>query len=290
MPIQGLDVSKFQGDNIDWDKVASSGAQFCLIRASDGTNQNNESKFGDNWLGARGAGLICGAYHLFRPALDAVDQANLFLAQFGNNVPVMEAGYLPAALDVEIEPASATVQNYLDGVKAWINTVEQNDRFKGLPTIIYTSQNIWNQIGDGTLGDHPLWVADYSEDPPRLPSDWTNWTFFQYTETGSVSGIDVDVDQDHFAGSRNDLIALTIPKVDSLTASEAGGAQIIRLLEQVQASLSALKNSTVIASHATSVKALEEENARLKVLLMRFMSQEEMHRELVKKKNLADGH
>jgi lysozyme len=211
MALEGLDVSKFQGDNIDWGKVAAAGAKFCFIRASYGAVASNEPNFGANWVGARGANLTCGAYHFLVPTTDMDNinaQADLFLSTFKSNVSIVEIGYLPAVLDVEADsPISGA--DYMAAVKTWIARVEADARFKGLSTIIYTRKSFWDAIGDGSLSGHPHWVADYSQDPPRLPNDWGSWTFFQYTKSGSVDGVTGDVDQNRFAGEAADLAALT---------------------------------------------------------------------------------
>ena len=51
-----------------------------------------------------------------------------------------------------------------------------------------------------TFGQVPLWVPDYtSGSSPALPPGWANWAFWQYTSSGTVSGIqapgNTDLDQ-----------------------------------------------------------------------------------------------
>jgi hypothetical protein len=59
-------------------------------------------------------------------------------------------------------------------------------------TVIYTRKG-WvkdNLPGAEALKDHPLWVADFqSPDTPRIPAQWAAWTFWQFTETGTVPGV-----------------------------------------------------------------------------------------------------
>ena len=59
-PIQGIDVSKVDGD-IDWGAVANSGNQFAWIKATEGINRVDEA-FAANWKGAKAAGVRRGAY------------------------------------------------------------------------------------------------------------------------------------------------------------------------------------------------------------------------------------
>ena len=211
MSIEGLDVSKFQ-EKIDWSKVAQQ-CKFCFIRASYGSDASFERKFADHWSGANSAGLICGAYHYLLPNKDDPNidaQADLFLATFRAAVGIAQLSYLPAAIDVE-EAVTSDPKRYLAAVERWVNRVEADALFRGRSTVIYTRKGVWDDIGDKSLSSHPLWVADYSQNPPRLPRDWSRWTFFQYTDKGSVAGVSGNVDQDHFNGTMDDLVALTKP-------------------------------------------------------------------------------
>ena len=47
MPIQGIDVSYWQGD-IDWDAVRSAGVRFAFIKATEG-GDHLDPKFLENW-------------------------------------------------------------------------------------------------------------------------------------------------------------------------------------------------------------------------------------------------
>src|SRR5262249_1738135 len=56
------------------------------------------------------------------------------------------------------------------------------------------------------LGAYPLWIAHYSNAPqPTIPSAWSDWTFWQYSDRGEVQGITGQVDRDRFNGSLTDL-------------------------------------------------------------------------------------
>src|SRR5262249_19644402 len=61
MPIQGIDVSYWQGD-IDWEKVRDAGVSFTYIKATEGGDRI-DPKFLENWEGAKRAGIARGAYH-----------------------------------------------------------------------------------------------------------------------------------------------------------------------------------------------------------------------------------
>src|SRR5258708_3885918 len=72
----------------------------------------------------------------------------------------------------------------------------------GQDPIIYTPPGWWQTCTGGAPGfaQVPLWVPDYtSSTSPSLPPGWSNWAFWQYSSTGTVSGINdaghTDLDQ-----------------------------------------------------------------------------------------------
>lgn len=207
----GLDVSKFQPE-IDWAKVAAAGMKFVIARASYGTGAATEPLFKSHWQGAKAAGLIRGAYHFFVPTSDAGAQARLFLSQFRSAVVAGENAYLPAVIDVEMKPGDVSVANYIAGIKAWIAAVEADPLFAGRKTIVYTTASFWATLGNPAgFSDHPLWVADYSQDPPRMPKGWASYAFFQKSQEGTVNGIAGKIDVDFFNGDIDVLTAMTTP-------------------------------------------------------------------------------
>src|SRR5688572_21982049 len=69
LPIQGIDVSYWQGD-IDWNTVSNAGISFAYIKATEG-GDHVDPKFLQNWYQAKRAGIARGAYHFIywcRPA------------------------------------------------------------------------------------------------------------------------------------------------------------------------------------------------------------------------------
>src|SRR5262249_10364543 len=53
-----------------------------------------------------------------------------------------------------------------------------------------------------------LWVANWKVSSPKIPSGWSNWVFWQYTDAQKVPGINAEAaDGDVFHGSETDLKA-----------------------------------------------------------------------------------
>ncbi len=194
--ISGIDVSYYQGD-IDWQSVKDAGTVFAFARATYGTTKV-DPKFSTYWPAIKNVQLIRGAYHFYIASEDPVEQANLFLSTVGT----LSSGDLPPTLD--LESGSGTSSSLVSDVQTWLNIVEQK---LGRTPIIYTGPSYWNDNMNSDFGKYTLWVAEYGVSTPKSVNGWSNWTFWQHSESGSMNGIDGPVDLDYFNGSDNDLLA-----------------------------------------------------------------------------------
>jgi len=196
---KGIDVSKWQG-TIDWAKVKNAGYAFAFIRVSDGAN-TVDSKFSSNWANAKAAGIIRGAYQFFRPGQSVTAQADLMISKLGPYQP----GDLPPVIDVEDDAglAPATVASR---VRQWVDRVKGA---VGVEPIVYTGKYFWrDEVGSpASFAPNALWIAQYTSLCPDIPGPWTRWTFWQYTDAGSVPGISGHVDTNRFNGSLAQLQA-----------------------------------------------------------------------------------
>jgi lysozyme len=190
---KGIDVSYWQGLNIDWKKVRGNGISFVLLRATSGLKK--DSSYPINYSGSGDAGILRGSYHYFYPQYDVLQQARLFTNTILN-------GELPPILDVEQDGLTET------NVRAFLKEFE---RVTGRKPIIYTSAYKWNTlIGTNTLwaSVYDLWVAHYTTRPdPYLPKAWIIWKFWQFTNKGHVDGYYGDIDMNYFNGDENALYA-----------------------------------------------------------------------------------
>jgi lysozyme len=199
LTVPGVDVSQFQGQ-IDWVQVREAGFLFGFARCSSGLTE--DSQFAANYEGMRKAKMIRGAYQYFRPSLDPVAQANLILDRMGKLMP----DDLPPVLDVE-STDGLTAAAIGDAVRAWVSTVVERT---GSAPIIYTSARFWGFLGLTSNFDALLWVAQWNVALPHpLPAGWTDWSFWQDTDSGSVPGIAGAVDLNWWNGTLQDLRALT---------------------------------------------------------------------------------
>ena len=203
--LAGIDVSHYQG-NIDWNGVVAGGAKFAYMKATEGTDYQ-DSAFSANYTGSYNAGLIRGAYHFALPNTSSPEaQADFFVAHGGGWSA--DGKTLPPMMDMEYNPYGDSCygmsqQALRDWIAGFSNRVHAST---GRYPTIYTAQNWWSPCTgdwDGLGGTNPLFVARYSSDPGTLPAGWGTWTFWQYSDSGSLPG-----DQDYFNGAQDRLQAL----------------------------------------------------------------------------------
>ncbi|RKN43973.1 GH25 family lysozyme [Streptomyces hoynatensis] len=209
--VQGIDVSHWQGA-INWTSVRNAGIQFAWMKATEGTSYK-DSSFNSNYVGAYNAGVIRGAYHFALPnASSGATQANYFASNGGawsrDNLT------LPGVLDIESNPYGATCYGLSQtAMRSWITDFYNTYKSRtSRDIVIYTSPSWWNTCTgswSGMAAKSPLWVAHWtSAGSPTLPGGFSVWTVWQYTSSGSVSGVSGGVDRDKFNGSRDRLLAL----------------------------------------------------------------------------------
>jgi len=191
----GVDVSKFQG-NIDWEKVKNDGIEFAILRLGLRGYGSGElvtdEKFYANLEGAQSVGLPVGAY-FFSAAVneeEAVEEAD-YVAQ-------VLSGYqleLPVVFDTEPILYDDARTDGLTPRQLTKITRAFCDRIKALgyePMIYANAKRFTTALYLEELKDIPVWYADYQE-KPIYPYPYQMW---QYTEKGSVDGIEGNVDID----------------------------------------------------------------------------------------------
>ena len=209
--VPGIDVSYWNA-GIDWPKVRAAGQRFVFAKATEGGSYADPT-FDDNWLGAKRAGLLRGAYHFFRANIDPKRQATKFIDYVKS---MNDDGELPAVLDLETHDAQ-TKDKIIERARVWLDAVEAAF---GRKPIIYSGQyflqDYFSEPGGGPpawVKDYPLWLAQYPIQyidgmQPALPRGWFNWTFWQYSDRGTVNGINAKVDLNLFNGTLEELYRL----------------------------------------------------------------------------------
>ena len=192
--LEGVDVSDFKGV-IDWSPVAAAGKVFAYARVGDG-DAYTDTTFITNYIGIKSAGMQAGGYWFFHPDQDPAQQAGQFVGR------LVQAGYatgdLAPMLDVETTGGqiSTTIASHLQTA---LSVVESS--LHVIP-VIYTNPAFWNaSVGSSAFGGYPLWTANFNVSCPAVPTAWSNWVLWQYTDSGSVAGISGFVDLDRSNGA-----------------------------------------------------------------------------------------
>ncbi len=194
--VHGIDVAKYQG-TINWPAVRRAGIKFAFIKATEGGDHTDE-RFGANWLGAKLAGVPRGAYHFYYFCRPAFEQARWFI----QHVP-KEAGSLPPVLDLEWNHASKTCKLRPEPAAVRREVMVFSNRIKqhyGVRPLIYTTIDFYRDNELWLIRGHQFWLRSVAAHPEDLYPD-QKWSFWQYTGTGRLSGIDGDTDINVFNGT-----------------------------------------------------------------------------------------
>ena len=193
----GIDISKYTPD-FDMQLVRDAGVRFVIAKATQGTT-SVDPKYSAHIAAARAVNIAVGSYHFFDYRRSGATQADLFVDTMKANGAILDT--LPPVVDVEclLSLGQADRVKARSRLRSLVDRVYQRT---GRMVMIYTSAHMWTQVTGNatTFSDQPLWVADWSAGPPRLPTGWTSWTFWQ-TGPLKVPGISAKFDGNVAAGT-----------------------------------------------------------------------------------------
>lgn len=197
--LQGIDVSEHQGA-IDWQAVAEAGYQFAFIRVGfrgygEAGTLVEDSMAVENLQQAQAAGLHVGTY-FFSQALneeEAAEEAALAVSVIEKSGVEPD---LPLMYDPEIIKDDDGRANDITRDQVALNTAAFRETVETSSTCrvdIYSNLP-WehNYFDTDTMNRYEIWYADY-EPLPQTPYHFTWW---QYTNEGTVPGIEGVVDLD----------------------------------------------------------------------------------------------
>lgn len=188
--LRGIDVSKWQGD-IDWKKVSMSGIDFAMIRSSFG-NMHTDEKLAANVAGCEKYGIPYGFYHY--SYADSVKEARKEARFFLSVIKDYDPEY-PLVLDIENDHFKKMSRKQVTNIIiAFVKELEN----AGYYASVYSFANFFNDYVDMTkIVNYDIWIACWG-DEERLNSFYDGpYGMWQYSATGSVNGIDGEVDLDY---------------------------------------------------------------------------------------------
>ena len=191
--IHGIDISRYQG-SINWQMVKDVNIDsikigFAFMKATEGI-ESSDPLFKENWVKSKWAAIPRGAYHFFLADRDGALQAKNFI----KNVQ-LQPGDLPPVVDVE-KLSGVSKAQLVKELKEYIAIIEKH---YGVKPIIYTYAFFYKENLQNEFNDYPLWIAHYELEDRRPQLD-RDWQFWQHSEKGNVSGINVKVDMNVFYG------------------------------------------------------------------------------------------
>jgi len=183
----GIDVSRHQGE-IDWAAVKiwkDHPIQFVYMKATEGATLQDKT-YQHNLREARKQGFPVGSYHYFRTLSEPEDQ----FRNLKNTALKADQDLIPM-VDVE-EKKNWDTAIFHRKLQQFLDLVEGH---YGKKPMIYTVNSFYNAHLAGKYTDYHFLIGRYSEHPP-LMKDRHRWTVWQFSESGRVDGIPVNVDID----------------------------------------------------------------------------------------------
>ena len=187
---EGIDVSHYQGQ-IDWDQVAGSQlVSYVYLKATEGRDYVDDT-YARNLVEARRVGLSVGSYHFYRPNVSWEEQ-------FRNLTTLVKPGEQDLVPMIDIEHRGHVSEaKFIADIKKFLLQVEQH---YGKKPLLYTYQNFYNKHFKGLFQDYHWMIAKYQENEPLL-EDGRDFIMWQYTQSGSVPGVDGNVDRSCIMGN-----------------------------------------------------------------------------------------
>lgn len=178
MELKGIDVSNYQKDL----NLAQSGADFCIIKASEGVGWQDPAMV--KLCGTLASDQIYGFYHFARPDGGAENtpqaEAQSFLNYVGTHVG-------KSLLALDWEPAGCA--GLVDWAHQWLNYVYSKT---GVKPLIYMNQSTenrydWSPVANDGYG---LWLANYGVNDGAVHDisvkHWSIVAMHQYTSAGGL--------------------------------------------------------------------------------------------------------
>lgn len=187
--VKCIDISTWQGRNVDFNKVKSDGIDYVILRAGYGreTYQKDDT-FEANYAKAKAAGLKVGVYWFSyaMSASEATAEANACLYCLGN-----KQLDLPVYFDLEYTPAITGLSNstLTQMCLNFCTTIENN----GYDAGVYSSASVysWQLDRNKIAKNYSIWNAEWNS-YYTVPCD-----VWQYSEKGQVNGISTRVDMSY---------------------------------------------------------------------------------------------
>lgn len=186
---RGIDVSRYQGD-IDFEQVKSDGYTFVILRVGTSIG-GKDSMFETYYKKAKEAGLHIGCYYYTYESTPKM--AKREARQVLKYIKGKSFTY-PVFFDFEHPELLASHRNETNTkmIDKFCKVIKRGGYYPG----VYTSYSIYtNHLDCEAIGSNwDVWIANYRDNTPDYTGYQDNFSMWQYTNKGAVSGISTDVD------------------------------------------------------------------------------------------------
>ncbi len=185
--LKGIDVSVHNG-SIDWKKVKSSDIDFAILRAGYGRElSQKDTRFEENYKNAKAAGIPIGAYW-YSYAMSE-DEARLEADVFLSIIKGKQFEF-PVYFDVEEKKQFNLGKEKVSAImRAFLEKVESAGYFVGL---YGSASSLTTHTANDIKNRYTIWLAHWTNQ-----TDYSGaYALWQYSDKGSVPGINGNVDLD----------------------------------------------------------------------------------------------
>jgi len=209
-PKVALAIDPFEGNDIDWDKLATDQRVVAIIhRATIGDRV--DKKYAERKVEAKKRGYKWGAYHLGKPG-DPIKQADFFLETVKPERDDLMA--------LDLESTDFEKHMNFDEARVFINRIKEKT---GRYPLVYANNLVVKAINDAKIPadvflSTPLWYARFKPVVTDFPKGtWSSYTLWQFSSeincardnraacVYTVPGTEYDMDVDVFNGTIEEL-------------------------------------------------------------------------------------
>ena len=186
--MKGIDVSHWQ-KSINFEAVKNSGVEFVILKAGGSDKEfYTDSMFESNYTAATAAGLHVGCYYFAGSKFIGEKNGTADAKRFASIIKGKQFS-MPIYLDIEAQPVSEKA-GITEAAVAFCDYMEKQGYFIG----IYASDisGFKERLDLSIVGKYSSWVARYGKQPEYN----RYWNMWQYSSTGTVTGITGRVDLD----------------------------------------------------------------------------------------------
>lgn len=203
-PVKGVDISHHNG-KIKWEFFKNEGVSFAYLKSTEGTT-HKDNAYNKNYEMAKLSDIKVGTYHFYTFGLDGAMQAEHFI----RNSRVATSDLIPA-IDVEHSPVNiySSDKKYIQKVVDELIKLENElHTYYGIRPVIYTNKDCYKLYIEDYFPENFIWMSDLHNKPD---TNNLNWIIWQFSHTGTIAGINGDIDLNYFRHSFRKFNELLMP-------------------------------------------------------------------------------